>query len=205
MTCTGAILIGGKSSRIGSPKHELVLPDGRTMFEHVSAALGRVCSSVVVVGGVDAAGELRVWREFPIRMIADCRPHAGPLGAIEALLASGIDSQYLICPCDVPLVTKELLELLTNATDSLASVFQIEGRDEIEPLPAMIRAEVLPAVRRLLNAQQRSVWRLMKEVRPHIIAITKYQAGLLHNVNTPEDYEIAARIMAQEPRVSTRG
>jgi hypothetical protein len=45
----------------------------------------------------------------------------------------------------------------------------------------------------------------MEEVRPHIIAITKHQAGQLHNVNTPEDHEIAARIMAQEPRVSTSG
>jgi molybdenum cofactor guanylyltransferase len=187
--CTGAILIGGRSSRMGTPKHLMTVTDGRTMLDHVRSALQPICSRVVVV---DAFGNDCGEREDVVR---DRRPDTGPLGGIEALLASGIDSQYLVCPCDLPLVTPDLLRMLLAPSAVLASVFQVEGRAEIEPLPARIRAEVLPIVRRLLNRQQRSVWRLMREVQSQVVKITAAQAWWLTNVNTPEEFrETAASI-----------
>lgn len=194
--CTGAILIGGRSSRMGSPKHELRLPDGRTMIEHVSDSMAPLCRRVVMI-------ESHASSVMDDSVLRDLRPGAGPLGGIEALLASNIDSQYLICPCDVPLITTDLLRLLLTESQALASVFQVEGRSEIEPLPARIRAEALPVVRRLLNAQQRPVWKLMRELTPHVVSISESQARALHNVNAIKDYEEAARLMTPQPRVST--
>ena len=191
--------MGGKSVRMGSPKHLQPLPDGRTMLEHVRAALAPICTRIVIVDAHSpdiAANEQDV--------IRDLRPNVGPLGAIEALLASGRDSLFLICPCDVPLINGDLLRLLLQEPQTLASVFQIEGQREPESLPARIRAEALPVVRRLLNAQQRSVWKLMKELQPHVVSITEAQAGALHNVNTTKEYEEALRLMnAHPPQVDT--
>jgi molybdopterin-guanine dinucleotide biosynthesis protein A len=192
--CTGAILIGGHSSRMGLSKHLLRLPDGRTMLEHVRQAIAPLCPKVVAIDsqGGAAAGET---------IVRDIRPSAGPLGGIEALLASGIDAQYLICPCDVPLITTDLLRLLLAEAQALASVFRVEGRKDLEPLPARIRAEALPVVRRLLNAQQRAAWKLMRELAPHVVMISEAQAVALHNVNTKGEYEEAAQLMgAAQPR-----
>lgn len=187
--CTGAVLLGGRSSRMGTPKHEMRLEDGRTMFDAVMAALSAICGRVVMVGATsprDSRGSM----ELP-----DLRPGLGPLGGIEALLASGIDSQYLVCPCDVPLITPDLLRRLVQPGAALATVFQIEGRDVLDPLPARISAEALPIVRRLLDAGERSVWRVMQELRPEVVAITENQAMQLHNVNTPEEFEKAVKLM----------
>lgn len=195
--CTGAILIGGLSSRMGSPKVDLRLPDGRTMLEHVRASLNLICGRTVIVDAYSP-------RNRPDGdLIRDLRPNAGPLGGVEALLASDIDSQYLICPCDVPLITGDLLRLLLAEPQALASVFCVEGRKELEPLPARIRAEALPVVRRLLNLQQRSMWKLMKELSPHVVTISEAQAIELHNVNTNVDFQEAMRLMNAQPRVTT--
>ena len=197
--CTGAVLVGGKSVRMGSPKHLQPLPDGRTMLERVRAALAPICTRIVIV---DAHSPNIATNEQDV--IRDLRPNTGPLGAIEALLASRLDSLYLICPCDVPLINSDLLRLLLHEPQKLASVFHIEGRTELEPLPARIRAEALPVARRLLNAQQRSVWKLMKELQPHVVTITEAQAVALHNVNTANEYEEALRLMnANAPQADT--
>lgn len=182
---TGAILAGGLSTRMGQDKVLLRLRDGRTMLEHVAQAMEGVCSQVVLIGARDP-GQVRGFV-----VIDDLRPHCGPLGGIEALLASGIDprGQYLVCPCDVPSLTTSILRLLTISNERATTVFHVQGRSigEIEPLPARISAEALPAVRRLLDAGRRSVWMLMEELQSEVVSLTPDQARQLHNVNTSDD------------------
>ena len=48
---TIAILIGGQSSRMGMPKHEVVLPNGQTMLDMMISFAEKSASRVVVVGG----------------------------------------------------------------------------------------------------------------------------------------------------------
>lgn len=47
---TGAILCGGKSSRMKQPKAGILLSSGITLIEHVYLALKDVCREVVLVG-----------------------------------------------------------------------------------------------------------------------------------------------------------
>ena len=101
---TGAVLAGGAGRRMGRRKDSLALPDGRTMLAVVHSVLREVCQRVVVVG--DA--------ETDLPRIEDLRPGQGPLGGIEALLATGDDTQYLVGPCDLPLITPSVLRRLTE-------------------------------------------------------------------------------------------
>ncbi len=106
---------------MGRPKHGLRLPDGRQMIEAVADALAGVCRTVVVVGGATA-------ETLPgVEHIADLREGQGPLGGLEALPASGRDAEYLVCPCDLPLVSAGMLRRLTCGGGSRATVFRIEG------------------------------------------------------------------------------
>jgi molybdopterin-guanine dinucleotide biosynthesis protein A len=196
-TCIGAVLIGGKSTRMGAPKHALTLPVGGRMIDCVVDALKLACGRVVIVDGLDST------QAWDLPSVKDLRPNAGPLGGIEALLSSDMAGQYVVCPCDLPLVTAPLLQLLMKNQDALASVFQPPGRANIDPLPARLRAEVLPVVRRLLNTRplkggaRHSVDRLMSELAPHVVRISAEQAIQLQNVNTPDDYRQALRMMKQ--------
>jgi molybdopterin-guanine dinucleotide biosynthesis protein A len=188
---TGAILAGGRSSRMGRPKHALELPDGTMMIEHVAAALSYVCQHVVMIGQSDTLPELR--------HVPDLRPECGPLGGIEALLASGIDSQYLVCPCDVPFITADLLRLLAEPIDSPMTAFQIEGEARFDPLPARIGAAALPVARELLDSGRRAVHELARALHAQRIIIPRRLQPQLQNINTPSDLDEARRRLAAAP------
>jgi molybdopterin-guanine dinucleotide biosynthesis protein A len=165
---------------MGSPKEAVRMADGRTMIEHVAATLLRSCASVVVVGGAGPAVE--AWH-----VIDDLRPGLGPLGGIEALLASGIDTQYLVCPCDLPRISTDIVAALTTETDRAATVLQVHGDDAPRPLPARLGAAALPVVRRQLDANRLAVRELMLSLDPLVVAVPETCESALHNVNRPED------------------
>lgn len=187
---TGAVLAGGRSRRMGRPKHALPLPDGRPMIEAVANVMAQVCQQVVVVGSTDALATLP--------HIDDLRFRHGPLGGIEALLASGLDTQYLVCPCDLPLVTSDLLKALTVPSSAAATVLRIDGRSGTEPLPARISTEVLPAVRALLDAGQRAVSHLMQSIEIEAIEAPQTWSRYLTNINTPQEYEVLVQRTATQ-------
>ncbi len=188
----GAILAGGRSIRMGRDKATLPLRDGRTMLECVAEALRAAC-------GIEA-GEIAIVVSSPGRAldprhaggyveVADLREHVGPLGGIEALLASNLAREYLVCPCDVPRITPEALRLLLQRRDAPATVLRVASGDltGFEPLPARISVVALPAVRKLLDSGERSVWKLMEDLPAAIVDINATHAAALRNVNTPDD------------------
>ena len=177
---SAAILAGGRSTRMGSPKHALPLADGRPMIEHVADACTAITPSGIVVGPDDA---LPGWAH-----VHDLRMGQGPLGGIEALLASDHDTRYLVVPCDLPRITASLLRALTDANDAAPLVaMRRADRDEPESLPLRIDTSMLPVVRAALDAGLRSIRALLEASTPHIVPIDTALSGALHNVNTPAD------------------
>ncbi len=175
---TGAVLAGGASRRMGRPKHELTLPDGRTMLDAVIDALDALCREVVVVGEAETSR----------KQVHDLRPGQGPLAAVEALLASGNDHEYLVCPCDLPLITPALLKRLTVTTKARATVFRVEGEPDFWPMPARLSADALPQVQQHLDEQRRALHDLVRALGPEVVPVTGEESRLLANVNTPADY-----------------
>ena len=175
---TGAVLAGGAGRRMGRRKDSLPLPGGRTMLAVVHSVLSEVCESVVVVG--DA--------ETDLPRIEDLRPGQGPLGGIEALLATGDDTQYLVCPCDLPLITPSVLRRLTEP-GPVATVFQVEGEADFWPMPVRVSVQALGAVRAHLDGGRRAVHDLVRALEPEVINVSREEAAALANVNTPDDYE----------------
>lgn len=178
----GAILAGGASRRMGgTDKATMVLGDGRTMIATVAAALDAVCAEVVILGPPGV---------LPGRdVIADAVAEAGPLGGIAALLGSGRAERYLVCPCDVPRITPDLLRRLIDveAPDGAIVAFRRPGRGGPDGLPAVIPASAAEIARRRAAGDDRSVRGLQAEVGVVEVTLTEAQTRELVNVNTPAD------------------
>jgi len=174
--CTGAVLVGGASTRMGKPKTHIRLPDGRRMIEPVIRALQVTCGEVIVVGGAEPG----------YRHLADRRSGAGPLAGVEALLSSGIDNNYLICPADLPLVTPELLSRLAIAPAAPAVIFDVEGSDGVQSLPLRISTQAAPAVTNALDAGHNAIHFVLERLELELVSLTAGEAIQLLNVNTPE-------------------
>ncbi len=176
----GAILCGGGSTRMGAPKHDLVLPDGRTMIETVAQVVGEVCASLIILGPADVLPDLP--------HVPDLREGQGPLAGIEALLASGISDRYLVVPCDVPRVARDLLRRLVDAPAAPIAAFRVEGGEHPESLPLRIESDALPIARRLLDEGRRAVHTLFGEVEITLESLMPEESDRLTNVNTPDDW-----------------
>lgn len=173
MGVTGAILSGGKSRRMGVPKAEILLPDGRTMIETVRDTLAEICDEVVLVGA--SFGLLGH------RIIKDAREDAGPLAGIEALLASGISEQYLVVPCDMPLFDTSTASPLLQPSDSPMAHFRHH------PIPCRVDACLLETAGALLDRDENAVHALAREA--HALVVTPPTDASLSDVDTPEALE----------------
>lgn len=182
LSCTGAILAGGTSSRMGHPKQDMRLTNGKTMIEYVHEALHVVCGDVVIAGECVSLPNCQ--------RVTDRQPRQGPLAGIEALLASQMDRQYLVCPCDVPLITSDVLEALLKPNQSLCTVLRIAGSDSLfEPLPMRISADALELVRSQLQCGRRSVQALIEAISHDVVEVDARYKHQLTNINTMEEYQ----------------
>jgi molybdopterin-guanine dinucleotide biosynthesis protein A len=117
---TGILLVGGASTRFGSPK-ELAEYEGETLADRAWRLLGEVCDERLAVG----AGGLT-------------DPGTGPVAAIAAGLRAASHEVAVVIPVDMPLLTAEALRLLTGACRDAAVA-------QAGPLPCAVARRTLPA------------------------------------------------------------
>jgi len=169
------------SSRMGTPKAGVRLPDGKTMIEHVYEALREVCPRVVLVGhGEGVPSSLKHLPQLEDRYLL-----CGPMGALESLLSSNEDTQYLITPCDLAWVTPEVYGCLLDET--LRGPAVLKREDHIEHLIARYSIKELPLVHYLLSKKFLAMRYLTDIANARLIPVPEHLHFALHNANTPGD------------------
>jgi len=179
---------------MGEPKHLMRLPDGRTLLHAVADALRPHVGRIVLVIGRDAPGAPC---DFPV--IADLRRGEGPLAGLEALLSSGLDEQYLVCPCDIPLIDGPIIRSLTRASSAPATVLHIEGEQRPRPLPARFSHRALDHVRALLDAGERSIRALIDSLDVDAVETSAAEGRGLLNVNDASDFRKVCAVINDQP------
>ena len=117
---TGILLVGGASTRFGSPK-ELAEYGGETLADRAWRLLGNVCDERLVVGRGGLAD-----------------PGTGPVAAIAAGLRVAAHELAVVIPVDMPLLTPAALGLLADACRAAAVA-------QLGPLPCAVARRALPA------------------------------------------------------------
>ena len=173
------VLAGGKSRRMGSPKHTCVLPSGMTMGAHMVALGKAVADLVVVAGPVESVHDGTMG---DIEIMPDLRGHVGlgPLAGIEAALASGRAKRWLVLPCDMPHLTTALVTALRDHPTNGAVVLQGAG-----PLPLRIDSTLLTTVTAAIEAGALAV-RHLQCVRA-AAEVPVPNPALIQDVDSPAD------------------
>jgi len=163
---TGLLLVGGASSRFGSPK-ALARFGGETLAERGWRTLGEACEHRLAVGKTGDGLDL----PFPV-LDDGSDVHAPMVGLIAGLEAAPTDL-CVVLPVDCPLVTPGLLLELASACRDVA-------RPERGPLPGAYKRSALPALKGGGLAIHRAIALLD-------VAVVDVDPRLLVNVNTPEE------------------
>ena len=175
--CRGAVLVGGRSSRMGRDK-ALVAVDGVPMAQRVATALRSAgCVDVVAVGPAHSAAGLDV--------LPDRYPHEGPLGAILTALVASAPAEVLVAACDLPWLDLASVSALLAAGRAHPGADVVVGRtDRVEPLCALWRPTAIASVRQSFDDGERAVHRAMRALRCTEVVL---DADALRNVNSPGD------------------
>lgn len=178
----GLIYAGGESSRFGADKATALL-QGQRLIDHVNARLEPQVWALAVAGPVtlnDAA-------------CLDDGAHSGkgPLAGLFAGLtwaANLPDVTWLVtAPCDVPLLPKNLVALLTQSAADTPAVLKIDGRWQTGCTlwPTSVRATIEEI---LIKEEDLSLHAALKQLQADIIeARADALEGSFININTQDD------------------
>jgi molybdopterin-guanine dinucleotide biosynthesis protein A len=166
---SGILLVGGASSRFGSPK-ALARYAGETLAERAWRVLGEACEERIAVG--KAADALPL--PFPV-LDDGAAEHAPVFGLLAGLRAARHDVAVVL-PVDCPLVTADALRLLGEAV----------AVPQTGPLPGAYAKAMLPELEARVARGERS----LRGVNPTVLEL---DPALLADVDT------AAELAALRP------
>jgi molybdenum cofactor guanylyltransferase len=166
---TGILLVGGASTRFGSPK-ALARIDGRTLAEIGWETLA-FCDERIAVG--KDADRL----ELPFPVVDDGTDTRAPIAGVVAGLRAARNDLCVLLPVDTPRLEPETLAALADACADAAV-------PQTGPLPGAYRRSALPVLERRLAAGELALHRALDELDARVVRIDPAQ---LANVNTPDD------------------
>ncbi|MEZ5428075.1 MAG: molybdenum cofactor guanylyltransferase [Pyrinomonadaceae bacterium] len=186
----GFVLAGGRSRRMGRDK--ALLPfGGRNFLENASGILMPFCPKVSAVFNRD---QRDLAEKLPpgVASVFDQLEDRGPLGGIHAALQNCVSKRAFVLACDLPFITKDVIEKLISCDENLsAAVVPVQPDGRFQPLCAIYRKdECLPHLEEILSKKEDASVRdflkmlKIKTVRTEDLGAT---ADLFANINSPAD------------------
>lgn len=187
----GFVLAGGKSSRMGSDKAFLEL-NGRTLLAWALDLVRGVTSEFHIVGP-------REKFELFGPTVEDVFRDRGPLGGIHAALSNSSRELNLLLAVDLPYLDPSFLSyLVTKArgTDTVVTVPRVAGG--WQPLCAVYRRSFLERAEEALQRGKNKIDPLFDGIPVGVIdeselSAAGFSATIFENLNTPGEFEAAAR------------
>ncbi len=174
----GIVLCGGQSSRMGSDKSQLRLPNGKSFLQHALQRVAPVCD----LTGVSSHNDVNT--EFPV--IKDPVEFHGPVVGIAASLRFARQNSLQACmftPVDMPdLSTADLLRIKQVWQDS--GRLTIAKADRLQPLVGVYPVTLLREIERLAASDDRSLTNWVRSQKHETVAFTE---AVCRNINTSED------------------
>ena len=183
--CTALILAGGDSRRMGQDKAALDL-GGRTLLEHVTAAMQQAFFKVIV--------SVRQPRDgVALPQVCDEVAPSGPLAGLAAGLAQADTSWVFAVACDMPFVSVAVVQRLAQHRDGYDAVVPLVGGHP-QPMAAFYAKSALDAVRASLASDDKSVRGMLKRLNVDFVSEAELrecdpQLRSFFDLDTPQEYQ----------------
>ena len=199
---TAFVLAGGKSIRMGKDKAFLEFK-GRILLARALELAAGVAKDVRIVGDPSKFAAFG-------RVIEDIYCEHGPLGGIHAALKSSSTELNLMLAVDLPLVEPNFLKYLVSvARDGNAVVTVPRASDGLQPLCAVYRRGFAEVAKQSLAQGKNKIDALFSNVdsgivEPETLSHAGFSSKIFRNLNTPEEFEKAAKMTNEDPRLETQ-
>lgn len=196
----GAVLAGGKSSRMGQNKAAMAI-SGETLLHRLVRRLSAAVDEVLVIG---LSPSMPALSPTEARVVGDIVPAAGPLGGLYTALSATTCDRVFLAACDMPFVQPGLVRAMLALSEANVAIEAVVVPDaqRAQPLHAVYTKGCLPAVERALASEARSLRSLLAQlsvltIDADVVRDHDPRGISTFNVNTPADWQ-RALLLASE-------
>lgn len=177
------VLIGGKSSRMGRPKHLITDKNGTTWLEKTISTIRPLVAGMIVSG----QGELPVGLTENVIRLPDIPGVSGPLTGLVSCGRWLPHVSWLLLACDMPNISAQAVQWLLagRQTGVWGCVPQMTGKRHFEPLFAWYDFRAIPLFEEQIIQNE---WRIGKAAHHEKITnpvIPQEFRTVWENINTP--------------------
>ena len=180
MTLTAIILAGGESSRMGQDKG-LMLLDGKPMIQHIIEAVESIVDDIIIIAHHNG------YESFGYPVYQDLIKNKGPLGGIYTGLHYSSSKKNIVLSCDVPLLTKKLIQLLIKESEGFDVTVPINN-GEIHPLIAVYSSSCIAVFKKELEKGHLKVKEALEKVNLNVVDTNQVDRQIFTNINSKDDF-----------------
>lgn len=176
---TLAILAGGKSSRMNYNNKGFLIYKEDNFIQHIINA-GENYKEIIIL-----ANDKKLYEKFNLRIVEDIYPGHGPISGIHSALKNSTTESVLCVACDMPLISKEVLDTLGNYSgDYEVLIPKIKSR--MQPLCSIYSKRIINKLEECIMKDENKLQKLIFDLNYKVIKNLDERA--FFNINTPEDY-----------------
>ncbi len=181
------ILVGGKSSRMGTNKAFLELK-GKTFIELQIELLREMFDEIFISANTSSEYE---YLNLPI--FKDVYPGKGPLGGIYTSLINSSSLHTFMLACDMPFVEPELIKHLKDLTKEYDVVIP-KSEKGLEPLHAFYSKKCIDQIKKSLDENNLRIISFFPHVNVKVVELGSLASSArfkdsIKNLNTMDDYK----------------
>ena len=190
---SGVVLAGGRAGRLQGQDKTRLKFGGQTLLERTLEILDPLCSEKLISSNI-----LETYSNC--RIIPDCNPGQGPLGALYSCLLAARNPYLLIVATDMPFITTGALQKLWQERNEFNVVIP-KSPDGMQPLAALYSRECIAPIRCQLEQGNLKIRSFFSEVRVKVINCQDFPAiyhkNIFLNINSPADLQKAQSLYLQ--------
>ena len=180
------VLCGGKSTRMGRDKSQLLYHGGETFLQLALTRADKICRNVCILPGENEIGVEEV------DSISDSVAESGPAAAVAGALQTANHKEFagiLVTPVDMPDLLAEHLYHLVQQWQAeperiACGVCTSGGESRLQPLVAIYPTIFQSQLEELAKSENRSLYRWLKTQE---VLRVELPTNACRNVNRPED------------------
>jgi len=194
MNTTGAILAGGKSTRMKFHKAFAEIK-GRLVIEIIIDKFSRYFEETIII-----SNEPHLFHQYGLPVYSDIYPYLGPVAGIHTALERAVFDPVYVLGCDMPFINMKMVDHMVGLIGDHDCVLT-RMNSMLQPTAAAYSKQCLPIFQRYLENERLKLTRIVEEEMDSLIIDEQDLKlfGPLHeqlfNVNDPQALE-HARSMA---------
>jgi molybdopterin-guanine dinucleotide biosynthesis protein A len=184
--CTGALVAGGKATRLGGWPKGLLRAGGETLAARAVALFRALFGEVLIV-----ANDPAPYASLGVPVVPDALSGKGAPGGLHAALRAARTPWVFAAGCDMPFLSADAIRFLWERRGAAPAAL-VEWERGLEGLHAFWSAPCLPLVERMLREGEPSMRALAAAVGARVVPAAEWRlvdpdGRALENANALED------------------